>query len=110
MKEPSNDTGIEEIVYNCLTGGDSTSSSSASSIVEELHVRKTPSHLETTTLAKQLPRTLTDALAMSMIWSTPKMRVMTAGFKLNWSHVAAKTTRDDRGTPINKRVVRVVRL
>lgn len=104
--KPSNDIEIKECVYNCLTGGDSTSSS-ASSIAEALSVRKTPSHLETTTLAKQLPRTLTDALAMSMIWSTPKMRVMTAGFKLNWSHVAAKTTRDDRGTPKNKGVVRL---
>src|SRR5258708_5882484 len=57
-----------------------------------------PSQRATTTLARQLPRTLTEVRAISSSASTPRMRKAPATGSLNDSSAATSTTNDARGT------------
>ena len=58
-----------------------------------------PSHLDTTTTAKELPNTFTAVLAMSSIRSIPAMKAKPSAGIPTEPRVARRTTKDTPGTP-----------
>src|SRR5262249_48822299 len=91
-------TNEKSLHHPAIAGWPVTSSSSASSCTHSA-VRNDFSHRAITTVARQLPTTLTAVRAMSMSSSTPRMTITPSTGRLNEASVPRRMTSDARGTP-----------